>query len=530
MTVEDGKIASFSASHAREVIDAEGCYVSAGFIDSHLHVEGLHLLPGRYFKAFLAHGTTTIVSDLHETANAGGMEGLAWYLSLAERLPLDLFVMAPSCVPSCPYEAGAGVIGVAELKRLKGMKGVIGLGEVMDVPAVIGRSKAIMKKIALFAGKPVDGHAPGLSGGDLDRYMSAGIYSDHEVTGAAEGEEKLKAGMHLFLREGSVSRDLGNLAGLIRPENLASLSLCTDDVSARDLFESGHLDRLVGLLVSLNVPIFRALRLVSASPAAYFGLVDRGRLAVGRRADLVVFDRPERMHVLATIKDGRVVYREGDDIAATGDVPADGRASSKLNLAPFPRDAFRKKAGAGKVRAIGVTEGSIITEDLVVEVPAEDGRLVCDHARDLVFAYVFDRYRAEREYGFCLVHGFGLKGGAIGTTYAHDSHNLVIVGDNADDIRKVFSLLRTSGGGMAASHKGAALVLPMPYFGIISDLDAPSLLARERALDRLARQMGIRMKNPFFQMSFLSLPVIPNLRLTTKGLFHIGTGRYVGDA
>ncbi len=236
------------------------------------------------------------------------------------------------------------------------------------------------------------------------------------------------------------------------------------------------------------------------------------------------------MRVLATVKDGRVVYREGDDITATGDGPADGRASSKLNTAPFPKDGFRKKAGAGKVRAIGVREGSIITEDLVVDVPTEDGYLACDHERDLVFAYVFDRYRADPAYGFCLVHGFGLKGGAIGTTYAHDSHNLVIVGDNPDDIRKVFGLLKSSGGGMAASHRGSALVLPMPYLGIISDLDAPSLLARERALDRLARQMGIRMKNPFSQMSFLSLPVIPNLRLTMKGLFHIGTARYVGDA
>ena len=448
---------------------------------------------------------------------------------MVEHLPLDIFVMAPSCVPSCPWESGAGVIGPRELARLKGARGVIGLGEVMDVPAVIGRSKAIMKKIALFAGKPVDGHAPGVSGDDLDRYLSAGIYSDHETTQAAEGEEKLKAGMHLFLREGSVSRDLANLAGLIRQENLSSLSLCTDDLSARDLFESGHLDRLVGLLVALKVPLFRALRLVTASPAAYFGLVDRARPAIGRRADLVIFDRPEQMRVLATIKDGRVVYREGDDVSAAGGMTASAHPSSKLNLAPFPGNELRRKAAARKMRAIGVREGSIVTDDLVVDTPSEDGYLVCDHERDLVFAYVFDRYRAQGEYGFCLVHGFGVKGGAIGTTYAHDSHNLVIVGDNPEDIKKVFDILKASGGGMAASRKGSAVVSPMPYFGIISDLDAPSLLARERELDRLARQMGIRMKNPFFQMSFLSLPVIPNLRLTTKGVFHIGTASYVAD-
>lgn len=490
-------------------------------------MEGLHLLPINYFRAFLARGTTTIVTDLHEAANAGGIDALKWYLSLFDRLPLDLFVMAPSCVPSCPFEAGAGSIGVRELRRLRKTAGIIGLGEVMDVRAVISRRKAVMRKIELFAGKPVDGHAPGLTGNDLDSYMSAGIYSDHESTTAAEGREKLRRGMHLFLREGSASRDLDNLLDLVRPGNLPGLSLCTDDISARDLFESGHLDRLVSRLIASKVPLFRAVRLVTTNPAVYFGLVDRALLALGRKADLVVFDRPERMRVRATVKDGKVVYREGEGITAKaqGEAPS----FSRLRLAPFPRDGLRRKAKAGQVRAIGVREGTIITDDLVVEARTEGGHITCDYERDLVFAYVFDRYRAERTYGFGLVHGFGLKAGALGTTYAHDSHNLVIVGDNGEDIRRVFDLLRASGGGMAASHMGSALVLPMPYFGIISHLDAPSLLERERELDGLAKRMGVRMKNPFFQMSFISLPVIPHLRLTTKGLFHVGTASYVGE-
>ncbi len=527
LSIKDGRILSFSADNgAREVIDAEGCYVSCGFIESHLHVEGLHLLPVHYFRAFLAHGTTAIVTDLHEIANAGGMDGLRWYLSLIDEVPLDLFVMAPSCVPSSPHERGAAKIGAGELRRLQRMRKVIGLGEVMDMRAVMQRQKTIMRKIALFEGKPVDGHSPGLTGDDLDLYMSAGIYSDHETTSLNEGKEKLKRGMHLFLRQGSVSRDLERLLPLVRPSHMPHLSLCTDDLSSRDLYESGHLDRLVSRLVQSKVPLFRALRLVTGNPALYFNLSDRNALAPGRKADLVVFDNPAEMRVRATVKDGKVVYREGEAIGAQKEArPAP--ASPGLNVAPFRREDLRKKATGGSMAAIGVREGTIITDDLAYDPRTEDGYLVADHERDLIFAHVFDRYRADAAYGSGLVHGFALKGGALGTTYSHDSHNLLIVGDNGEDIYEVFCLLRACGGGMAASSRGSAIVVPMPYFGIISHLDAPAFLEKERELDVLVRRMGVRLSNPFFQMSFLSLPVIPALRLTTKGLFHVGTARYV---
>ena len=517
---------AFSGHGAREVIDAEGCYVSCGFIESHLHVEGLHLLPEHYFRAFLAHGTTTVVTDLHEIANAGGMRGLRWYLSLIDEVPLDLFVMAPSCVPSSPHECGAATIGAGDLRRLRGMRRVIGLGEVMDMRAVIRRQKAIMRKIALFEGKPVDGHAPGLTGDDLDLYMSAGIHSDHETTSLREGREKLKRGMHLFLRQGSVARDLDTLLPLVRPANMDNLSLCSDDLSGRDLFESGHLDRLVSRLVQAKVPLFRALRLVTRNPAVYFNLSDRNAPVPGRTADLVIFDNPTEMRIKATVKNGKVVYREGDGIGAgrkTGAAPA----HSGLNVAPFHKEDLRRKATGEERRAIGVREGAIVTDDLTLDARTEDGYLVADHERDLVFAYVFDRYRADAAYGSCLVHGFALRGGALGTTYSHDSHNLLIVGDNSEDIYGVFRLLKERGGGMAASCGGSGLVIPMPYYGIISHLDGRELVEKERELDGMVRKMGVSLSNPFFQMSFLSLPVIPTLRLTTKGLFHVGTGRYV---
>jgi len=524
--IKEGKILAFSGNGAREVIDAEGCWVSCGFIESHLHVEGLHLLPEHYFRAFLAHGATTLVTDLHEIANAGGMRGLHWYLSLIDEVPLDVFVMAPSCVPSSPHECGAARIGAGDLRRLKGTRRVIGLGEVMDFSAVIRRKRGIMRKIALFEGKPVDGHAPGLAGDDLDLYVSAGIYSDHELTSLAEAREKLKRGMHLFLRQGSASQDLDMLLPLVRPAHMASLSLCTDDLSCRDLYESGHLDRLVSKLVQSKVPLFRALRLVTRNPAVYFNLSDRNAPSPGRKADLVVFDMPGEMRVRATVKNGKVVYREGEEIGAEEETLT-APVVSGLNVAPLRREDLRREATGKRARAIGVREGAIVTDDLTVDARTENGYLASDHERDLVFAYVFDRYRADPAYGFGLVHGFGLKEGALGTTYSHDSHNLLIVGDNVDDIYEVFCLLKECGGGMAASRRGSRLVVPMPYFGVISHLDGPALLEKEREMDAMARRMGVCLKNPFFHLSFLSLPVIPALRLTTKGLFHVATARYV---
>lgn len=527
VAVRDGRVFSYSETDARETFDASGCFVSPGFIESHLHVEGLHLLPEHYCNAFLSHGTTTIVTDLHEIANAGGMEGLRWYLSLMDRVPLDLFVMAPSCVPSSRYELGAARLGAGDLRALSRLRRVIGLGEVMDIEGVAGRRRDVVRKISLFAGKPVDGHAPGLAGKDLDLYMSAGIHSDHETSGKEEGSEKLRKGMHLFLREGSVAKDLGNLEALISPENMDRLSLCTDDLSFRDLHDKGHLDRTVSRLVRSGVPLPRALRLVTTSPASYFNLSDRNAPAPGRKADLVVFDRPEEMRVRLTVKDGAVVYREGGEARGPRPAAVDSPLPSAMKVASFSKEELRKKASGNRIRVMAVTEGSIVAGDTTADARIEDGFLAADPGRDIALAYIFDRYRREATYGFGFVKGFGLKQGALGTTYAHDSHNLIVLGSDVDAVYEVLEVLKGCGGGMAACHKGTTSHVPMPYFGILSQLGSDAFLEREAELGRLVREMGIGLANPFFQMSFLSLPVIPHLRLTTKGLFHVASSTYV---
>jgi adenine deaminase len=520
LSIKDGKLFSFQPVAAREVMDVSGLYISPGFIDSHLHLEGLHLLPSVYSKAFLSHGTTTIITDLHEIANAGGLPALKWYMRLLEAIPLDVYVMAPSCVPSCRFEKGAGVLGLKELAWLRHHQRVIGLGEMMNIGGVLDRKRSVMRKIELFAGKPVDGHAPTLSGEALRAYVAAGIHSDHEATTLDEGKEKLAFGMHLFVRQGSVSKDLDALLPLIKESHLPKLSLCTDDLSARDLFQHGHLDVLLRRLVQSGLSLPRALRLATISPAHYFNLSDRKGLGPGNKADLVVFEDPKDIRVRMTIKKGRVVYRDGKRLhqghAITTSPP------SRLNVARFSLADLRQQAEGRKIHVIGVREGTLLTEHRVAEARIEDGYLLPDTDRDIIYAYVFDRYRGERRYGFGFVRGFSLQGGAIGTTYAHDSHNLIIVGDNLVDVFGVLTALTKGKGGMALSRHGSLVEhIPMPFYGIIAACDGREFLWKERRMHDALKRMGVILTNPFFQMSFLSLPVIPAVRLTTSGLFDV---------
>jgi adenine deaminase len=525
LSVKDGRIFSFSPTEARETIDAAGCFVSCGFIESHLHVEGLHLLPEEYGRSFLSHGTTTVVTDLHEIANAGGVPGVQWYLAQAAASPIDLFIMAPSCVPSSRYERGGARIGLRELKKFKSWPQVIGLGEVMDIEGVTERDSEVMGKIGLFAGGPIDGHAPGLIGPALDLYLSAGIHSDHEADGIEEGIEKLEKGVHLFLREGSVARNLSTFLPLIQQKYMPRLSLCADDLSARDLFENGHLDTMLGRLVRSGVSLVDGVRLVTSNPATYFNLSDRNGLALGRKADLVVFGNPERPQVKVTIKNGNVVFRQGE---STGPRSSPRQVDqTPLNVSIPPAEKLKMRAKGQEIRVIGVTEGSIVTDDLVRRARIVDGHLASDSGNGLAFAYVFDRYRGSTQFGFGFATGFATKNGAMGSTYAHDSHNLVVVGDNTEDIYEIVRTLRDNGGGMAARHDGRMVTIPMPYFGMITHLDGPGFLQREAELLALVREMGVKLRDPFFHMSFLSLPVIPHLRLTIKGLFHVNTSQYV---
>ena len=447
-------------------------------------------------------------------------------MRLLDAIPLDVYVMAPSCVPSCRFEKGFAKLGAKDLTLLASHKRVIGLGEMMDIGGVVARTSSVMKKIELFSGRPIDGHAPMLSGEALRSYIAAGIHSDHETTMLDERKEKLALGMHLFLREGSVSKDLEGALPLIKSRYLARLSLCTDDLSAHDLFLEGHLDLLVRRLVRGGVPLARALRLVTSSPAHYFNLSDRKGFNLGSKADVVLFEGPEDIKVRMTIKNGRLVYPDGKP-ASTCPAVTKPR-NSRMNVAGFSLEDLRQKAKGHAINVIGVSEGTLLTEHRIMEARTKDGYVLPDTERDIVYAYVFDRYRAEKQYGFGFVQGFSLRNGAIGTTYAHDSHNLIVVGDSLDNVFAVLTALTKANGGMAIARQSRIVEhIPMPYYGIISDSDGGELIKKERRMDKVIRRLGVTLANPFFQMSFLSLPVIPALRITTRGLFDVARQRHI---
>lgn len=332
--------------------------------------------------------------------------------------------------------------------------------------------------------------------------------------------------MHLFLREGSVSKDLDALLPLIKERCLSQLSLCTDDLSVRDLFRHGHLDLLLRRLVRSGLPLARTLRLATVSPAHYFNLSDRKGLGLGKKADLVVFEDPQDIRVRMTIKNGRVLYRHGKRLSQ-GHVLTTS-SPSRMKVARFSLDDLRQNAKGRTVHVIGVREGTLLSEHRTAEARIEDGYLLPDTDRDIVYAYVFDRYGGERRYGFGFVQGFSLRGGAIGTTYAHDSHNLIIIGDNATDVFTVLTALAKENGGMALARQGSLVEhIPMPFCGIIAECGGREFLLKEKRMHEALKRMGVKLTNPFFQMSFLSLPVIPALRLTTHGLFDVSQQRHI---
>lgn len=421
---------------------------------------------------------------------------------------------------------GGGVIGVKELRRLRGMPRVIGLGEVMNVPGVQKRDRTVMNKIRLFSERPIDGHAPRLKGPDLIRYLSAGICSDHETTDLEEGEDKLRAGMHLFLRMGSASKDLERLVPLIKPHVLPLLSLCTDDLSTADLAQHGHIDYLVRYLVKHGVSLLDALKLATVNAAGYFCLADRKWMGVGKKADLTVFDGPKDMRVKMVIKNGRIAYREGDVLwPQPGPVNA---SPIESRTADFEMGDLLQSAKGNRIHVIGIEEGTLITSHLVENARVKEGVLTADPDDGLCLAYAFDRYKGNRRFGFGFVRGFSIRGGAIGTTYAHDSHNMLIVGDNMADVFEVFNCLKRRGGGMAAARGGRVEeFISMPYYGIISSLSGDEFLRREAGLRESMVKMGVSQSDAFFQLSFLSLPVIPTLRLTVNGLFDVDSGQYI---
>lgn len=513
------RIAGIGADYdGAEVIDVSGLVLVPGFIDTHLHVESSLVTPHEFDRCVTPRGVTTAICDPHEIANVLGVEGIRWFQEASRHVVMDLRVQLSSCVPSTEMETAGARIEAGDLAGLMGDASGIGLAEFMNYPGVIHRDPGAMAKLRLFAGGHVDGHCPQLSGKDLNAYVAAGIRTEHEATTAAEAREKLRKGMRVLIREGSVSKDLDALQPVLTEATSAYMCLCTDDRNPLDIAEHGHLDYMIRRLIALGTPPLAAYRAASLSAAEAFGLKDRGLVAPGLRADIVAVDSLGGCHARLVLCGGRVV----DDaaFAARPAVAAIGRGSVKA-----PRVAARDFRSGGNrtlTDVIGILEGKIITAHLREEIAIEDGDKRPDAGRDLMRIAVIERHGKNGNVATGFVRGFGMQAGAIASTVCHDHHNIAVVGADYGDMAVGANRLGEIEGGFVVVRDGAVLAeLALPIAGLMSDAPFETVRDRLVALRAAARSLGVVLEEPFLQLAFLALPVIPALKITDRGLVDV---------
>lgn len=496
-------------------------YLIPGLIDAHIHLESSFLSPDNFAKAVIPHGTTACILDPHEIANVAGAKGVHWLMDRSRELPLDLFFMAPSCVPATHLETSGAELTPAEVEEILGLDSCLGLGEVMNCPGVLCGDDELLDKIVqtLRLNKKVDGHAPGLSGLDLNAYLSVQIETDHECTTSDEALEKLNKGMKIMIREGSLAKNLASLYPIVSKENYRRFMFVSDDVNPERIVVKGHMNRILRKALSLGMSPFMALSLVTINVCEHFGLTRRGGVAPGFIADLVVVSNLEEFEVKAVFKKGRPVWLDGKlNVQLQSDKSDELKRSVNVKL---PVDLTLRTEG-DRVRVIGIIPGQLLTKTLIKRVKSKDGRVVIDPRDDLLKLVVVERHKATGNIGIGLVSGIGLMYGAIGASVAHDSHNLIIAGTNDEDMYCVLNRLVELQGGLVVAAGGEIIAeLPLPIAGLLSDLPAKDVVERMKELHKATRELGTELKDPFTTLSFLALPVIPELKLTDRGLVDV---------
>ncbi len=514
------RIAGLGQYEGREVLDARGAYAAPGLIDAHIHLESSMLSPAQFARVVVPRGTAAVVCDPHEFTNVLGVAGIEYVLAAADGLPLDLLVMLPSCVPATHLETSGADLEAADLAPLFGRPHVLGLAEVMNFPGVIAGDPKYLAKIDAARGRPIDGHAPGLSGRALCAYVAAGPNSEHEATRLEEAMEKLRRGVMIAAREGTAARDLDALAPLVRRADVWEVAMCCDDRDPIDLAEEGHVDHLLRKAVALGVDPLVALRAVTATPARHFGLADRGALVPGKRADVVLFDDLKDFRARWVFHGGRLVARDGALLAEPPEVEPPTRAS--LHLPAGYQPDFSLEARSTRVRAVQVIPDRIVTGNAVVDAARSEGVLVADPAADLLKLAVVERHSGHGGYAVGFVRGLGLRRGAIASTIAHDSHNIVVVGASDADMRAAVAAIAAQEGGQVVVADGKVVAaLPLPIAGLVSDRPLEEVAPAARRVRAVAQELGSPLHDPFMTLAFLALPVIPALRLTDRGLVDV---------
>ncbi len=520
LPIADGVIAGWGTREAREVVDVSGTSLTPGFIDPHMHLESTKLWVDEFVRIVLPHGTTAVAADPHEIANVFGVPGVVALVEAASRLPFTFGICASSCVPASPFESSGAELDHRDLARLLDEHGAIGVAEVMDFPGVIAGDAKVLDKIAAAGSRRVDGHAPGLRGRQLDAYIAAGVESDHECTVAEEADEKRRKGMWIFIREGSASRNLAALVPTVLRFGTERIALCTDDREPDTLLHDGHMNDCVRLAVAAGVRLEDALVLATSNPAEYHRFHRLGWLGPGYQADVLCFEDLTRLEPARVWQAGRLVAANGrtlpDAVAATP-APAWMHRSVRLDRPPGPEAFAAPPPPGGRARVIGVESRSLSTRDMVLD--------VTDPAADVARIAVVERHRQTGRIGLGYVSGFGLARGAMASTVAHDAHNCMVVGtrDGAGDMAAAVARLAEIGGGQVAVLDGRAVAeVRLPVGGLMSDGSATEVAGEVARLSRAAAEtLGVTIESPFMQLSFLGLSVIPELRITDRGLVDV---------
>ena len=519
----DGVIAGIGENYSGEKeIDINGAYVTPSFIDGHVHLESTMMLPKEFAKTVLPAGTTTVIIDPHEISNVLGLHGISFMHEAVKDLPMNVYTMLPSCVPATPFETSGFDLNSYDLSLLIDKPWVLGIAEMMNFPGVLNHDKNVMAKLELAKsrGKRIDGHAPYLSGKDLCGYIASGVKSDHECTTPEEAIEKLRLGVYVMIREGTAAKDLDALIPVLKTSNTRKCIFVTDDRHPADLKE--HINGMVRRVVKAGVDPIKAVQVASLNTAEYFGLKDLGAIAPGYKADLLVLPDLKTFKPDIVLKDGQVVAQDGK---LAVEIPENDAIATRnsVNVRWITMDDFKIQTegdGVKKVRALEVIPHQLITKSVMSDVKVIDGNAVSNVETDTLKICVIERHRATGNIGKGFVKGFNLKCGAIASTVAHDSHNMIVIGTNDFDMyTAAVALIKCQGGKVVVKDGEIISQLPLPIAGLMSDKEFDFVVEKCDELNKAAHSIGCKLEDPFMTMGFLSLPVIPELKITDKGVF-----------
>ena len=520
IAIKDGIIAGVGDGYSGEKeIDINGAYVSPSFIDGHVHLESTMMLPQEFAKIVLPAGTTTVIIDPHEISNVLGLHGISFMHEVVKDLPIDVYTMLPSCVPATPFETSGFDLTSYDLSLLIDKPWVLGLAEMMNFPGVLNQDKNVMAKLELAKSynKCIDGHAPYLSSKDLCAYIASGVKSDHECTTPDEAIEKMRLGMYIMIREGTAAKDLEALLPVLKECNTRKCIFVTDDRHPEDLKE--HINGMVRRAVEAGVPPVKAVQIASLNTAEYFGLKNLGAIAPGYKADMLILPDLKTFKPDIVIKNGKIAVENGKLISKLPERNTIETRNS-VNVRWITPDDFVIPAGTGKVKALEVIPNQLITKSVVSEIKIKDGNAVSNIDNDTLKICVIERHRATGNIGKGFVKGFNLKCGAIASTVAHDSHNMIVIGANDDDMyTAAVALIKCQGGKVVVRDGEIISSLPLPIAGLMSDRDFDFVISKCHELNQAAHSIGCTLEDPFMTMGFLSLPVIPELKITDKGVF-----------